>query len=358
MRAEQGLGMLDKVEKLYDAAGFGEIIKPDDLVAIKLHFGERGNTGYIRPQFVRRVVDKVKKSGGNPFLTDANTLYKGSRSNSVDHLHTAIENGFAYSVMGAPLIIADGLTGKEFVTVPINRKRFSEVKIGAAAHHADALITVTHFKGHGLTGFGGVLKNLGMGLGSRSGKMQMHSDLKPNINQEKCTACAKCTNWCPADAITMTPDAAKIDHEICIGCGECTVTCTTEAVEIDWVSTADSIQEKIVEYAEGALLSKKGKCGFMTFLTQVTPDCDCWGYSDAPVVRDIGILASLDPIALEQASVDLVNKESVLNGCCLSGKDNVEDKFKALYPEVNWERQLEYAVELGLGIREYQLISC
>ena len=357
MRAEQGLGLLDKVEKLFDRANLGEFIKQDDLVAIKLHFGERGNTAFIRPPFIRRIADKIKAAGGKPFLTDANTLYKGFRANSVDHLHTAVENGFAYSVVGAPLIIADGLTGKEYIKVPVNRKHFDEVKIGAAAHHADALIAVTHFKGHELTGFGGVLKNLGMGLGARSGKLRMHSDVKPSVKEEKCVLCAKCAEWCPSAAITMKAEAAEIDPAICIGCGECAVTCPNEAIMVDWETTSDAIQEKIVEYTEGVLKPKKGKCGFITFITQVTPDCDCWAFSDAPVVRDIGILAGRDPVALDQACVDLVNREQVLHGSRLSGMGQVEDKFGALFPSVNWQRQLEYAEELGLGARKYELVA-
>jgi len=356
MRARQGQGLLEKVEILFDRAGLPGVISKGDLVAIKLHFGERGNTSYIRPQFVRRVVDKVKALEGKPFLTDANTLYKGSRSNSVDHLHTAIENGFSYGVMGAPLIIADGLTGKEFTKVQVDLKHFEAVNIAAAATHADALIGVTHFKGHELTGFGGVLKNLGMGLGSRSGKLKMHSDVKPKVEEEKCIACGKCQEWCPAGAISLAKKAA-IDSAKCIGCGECTITCQQDAIAINWESATDVIQEKIVEYVMGVLKSKKGKCGFITFITQVSPDCDCWSFSDAPVVRDIGILASLDPVAIDQASADLVNQERVLPGSCLADRGDVQDKFRALYPMVDWQRQLAYAEEIGLGTRQYELIE-
>lgn len=358
MRAGQNQSLLDKVEKLFIKAGLRETVAPGDLVAVKLHFGERGNTGYVRPQFVRRIVDKVKELGGKPFLTDANTLYKGSRSNAVEHLDTAVENGFAYAVMGAPLIIADGLTGKDYVRVPVNRKHFQEVNIGAAAYHADALIAVSHFKGHELVGFGGALKNLGMGLGSRSGKLMMHSDVRPLISPDMCTGCARCGQWCPADAISVKERVSVIDQDKCIGCGECTVTCPAGAIKIDWQADSERVQEKIVEYAEGVLKDKKDKCGFITFVTQVTPDCDCCGFSDAPLVRDIGILASRDPVALDQACADLVNREKVLPGSRLAGKEEAEDKFLALCPGINWRRQLDYAEEIGLGIRNYDLINC
>jgi len=358
MRVGHNQSLLDKVEKLFVRAGFREIIAPENLVAIKLHFGERGNTGYVRPQFVRRIVDKVKELGGKPFLTDANTLYKGSRSNAVDHLQTAVENGFAYAVMDAPLVIADGLTGKEYVNVEINRKHFKEVKIGAAAYHADALIAVTHFKGHELTGFGGVLKNLGMGLGSRSGKLMMHSDVLPVISADKCKGCEKCGRWCPAGAISVRQKVSFIDPGKCIGCGECTVTCPAGAIEIDWRTKPDLAQEKIVEYAEGALKNKNGKYGFITFVNNVTPECDCYGFSNPPLVGDIGILASSDPVALDQACADLVNRENVLPGSRLAGKGDVQDKFRALYPGINWRRQLDYAEEIGLGTKKYELVSC
>lgn len=357
MRAGHKKSLLDKVEKLFDRAGFAEIIEPKDLVAIKLHFGERGNTGYIRPQFIRRIVKRVKELGGMPFLTDANTLYAGSRSNAVDHLQTAIENGFAYAVVDAPLIIADGLTGKDYINVEINRKNFKEVKIGAAAYHADALIAVTHFKGHEMTGFGGVLKNIGMGLGSRSGKQMMHSDVLPSVNPDKCKGCERCSQWCPAQAIGVRDKVSVVDESKCIGCGECTVTCPVQAIDINWKTEPDIIQEKIVEYVEGVLKNKKGKYGFITFITNVSPDCDCYGWTDAPLVKDIGILASRDPVALEQACVDLVNQAAVLPDNRLEGKGDVQDKFRALYPAIDWSRQLSYAEEIGLGTRQYELVK-
>lgn len=357
VRAKRGDSLLEKVEKLFDQAGFGEIIKPKDLVAIKLHFGERGNTAYIRPQFIRRIVDKVKAHGGKPFLTDSNTLYVGSRSNAVDHLQTAIENGFAYAVVNAPLIIADGLSGQDFERVEVNLKHFKEVKIGSAAVHADAMIAVSHFKGHGATGFGGTIKNIGMGLGSRSGKQMMHSDVLPKINPDKCVGCGKCTKYCPADTITLEEGKAFIQEGKCIGCGECTAICPVYAVGINWKTDMDTLQEKMVEYTYGVLKDKQGKAAFINFVTDVSPDCDCCGWNDAPVVGDIGILASTDPIALDQASVDLVNQAQPLKESMLGNEEMGTDKFRALYPTVDWTIQLAYGEKIGLGTRKYRLIK-
>lgn len=359
MRARHGENLLDKVEKLFVRAGMKELIAPKDLVAFKVHFGERGNTGYIRPQFIRRLVNQVKSLGGKPFLTDANTLYVGSRANAVDHLQTAIENGFGYAVVDAPLIIADGLTGRDYVNVPVNGKHFAEVKISSTVYHADALLVISHFKGHELTGFGGALKNLGMGIGSRGGKQMMHSDVLPEVNEEKCRGCAKCEEWCPAGAIAVDQGEgrAQIDARKCLGCGECTITCPHQAIAISWKTEPDVAQEKIVEYALGALKNKQGKAGFFNFVLNVSPDCDCAGWTDASIVRDIGILASLDPVALDQACVDLVNRERGLPESRLAGHEEALDKFGAIWPKANWERQLAYAEEAGLGTRAYNLVK-
>ncbi|KLU60405.1 ferredoxin [Peptococcaceae bacterium CEB3] len=356
LRTKQGQSLVSKLEKLILRAGLTEGIEPKDLVAIKMHFGERGNLAYVRPQYVRRVVDMVKRKGGKPFLTDANTLYVGSRANAVDHLETAFENGFAYSVVGAPVMIADGLNGKDYEAVPVNLKHFKEVKIGSAAVHADALLAVTHFKAHEATGFGGTLKNLGMGLGSRAGKQQQHSDLLPEVDEAICVACGKCAKWCPAQAITVT-HKAHIDHSLCIGCGECTVTCPHKAIAINWKTEPDVIQEKIVEYTAGVLRGKEGKTGFITFVTNVSPLCDCVAWNDVPIVGDIGILASKDPIAIDQAAVDLVNRASGNPHSELGDRYGETDKFRVLFPRVDWNVQLAYGEQVGLGTRQYRLIE-
>jgi len=347
--------LLRKVDRLLTALGVDRLVQKNDLVAIKMHFGEPGNTGYVRAQYVRRVVDRLGSLGAKPFLTDANTLYRGRRANAVDHIQSAVLNGFDFAVAGAPVIIADGLTGHDFVNVPIQGKHFREVKIGSAVVHADALIAITHFKGHEMTGFGGVLKNLGMGCGSRGGKQMMHSDVLPVVNEEKCTGCAKCNRWCPTGAARVENGKNRIDPEKCIGCGECTATCPEQAIAINWKTTPDVIQEKIVEYVMGVLANKSGKAAFISFLTAISPECDCYHWSDAPLVRDLGILASLDPVALEQACVDLVNQEAALPGGRLAGLGPGTDKFRTLYPTVDWERQLAHAQAMGLGTRDYVL---
>lgn len=302
------------------------------------------------------MVDLIKEKGGKAFLTDTNTLYVGTRSNAVDHLETAILNGFDFSVVGVPLIIADGLKGKDYISIPVKLKHFQEVKIASTACLSDFILTVSHFKGANLHGFGGALKNLGMGFGSRAGKLQQHSDVLPYVEENKCKRCRKCITVCPADAITVE-NKAKILEEICIGCAECSVTCPHQAIVMEWKSDLTKIQEKTVEYAAGALYGKADKVGFITFITNVSPVCDCFGWNDVPIVGDIGILASKDPVAIDQAALDLVNHAPGNPESQLGEKYTEKDRFKALYPSVDATIQLVYAEKIGLGSRNYKLID-
>jgi uncharacterized Fe-S center protein len=359
--------LLDKLDILLDRTHLKEKIREKDLVAIKLHFGERGNTAFVRPIFLRRVVDRVKKYKGKPFLTDTNTLYLGSRSEAVSHLTTAYQNGFVYAVVDAPLLIADGLKGNNSTKVRIDKPLFTNVSIAHAIYMADVLISVAHFKGHELSGFGGTLKNLGMGCASREGKLSQHSNISPQVKEKACKGCELCLAWCPQEAISMRPpkseaggkhSIASIDSKKCIGCGECILTCPTSAILIQWNETIPIFQKKMVEYAFGAVQKKKGKALYLNFLTQITPACDCNGFSDTPIVNDIGILSSEDPVAIDQASVDLVNgEEGNRSSKLLSAWNPGEDKFRAVYPEVDWSIQLAYGEEIGLGTREYELIK-
>jgi uncharacterized protein len=350
--------ILSKFNRLMNTAGMNDRMKKRDLVAVKLHFGEMGNTAFIRPVYIRQIIQSIKSIGAFPFLTDANTLYAGTRGDSVHHLTTAIQNGFSYSVVEAPLIIADGLRGRTETAVTIHQKNFKEVYIGTEIVSADALISVAHFKGHELSGFGGAIKNVGMGCASRRGKMEQHSNLSPKIVKKKCVACGECIAHCAQKAITLIEKKAKIDPEKCIGCGECILVCATEAVQIQWSQTIPVFLENMVEYAYGVLKDKTGKTLFINFINAVSPACDCYAYNDAPIVRDIGIVASTDPVAIDQASVDLVNREAALPHTCLQTNTGAgEDKFKGIYPNVEWQLQLDYAEQIGLGSKNYELRS-
>jgi hypothetical protein len=274
----------------------------------------------------------------------------------VHHLTTAIQNGFSYSVVEAPLIIADGLRGRTETAVSISQKNFKKVYIGTEIVNADALISVAHFKGHELSGFGGAIKNVGMGCASRRGKMEQHSNLTPKIIKKKCVACGTCVAHCTQQAITLTDNKAKIDPEKCIGCGECILVCAAEAIQIQWSLSIPVFLENMVEYTYGVLKNKAGKTLFVNFINSVSPACDCYPYNDAPIVRDVGILASIDPVAIDQASVDLVNREAALPHTCLHDNTGAgEDKFKGIYPNVDWRLQLDYAEKIGLGSKKYEL---
>ncbi|MBN1254094.1 MAG: DUF362 domain-containing protein [Deltaproteobacteria bacterium] len=350
--------LLDKVGALLEKVNLPKRIKKRGTVAIKLHFGERGNTAYVRPIFLRRIVEQVKELGGKPFLSDTNTLYGGSRSEAVSHLGTAVEHGFAFSVVGAPIIIADGLVGNAAIKVPIQGKIYQEVSIAHAIYYADSLIVVTHFKGHELTGFGGTLKNIGMGCASREGKLSQHSTLGPKVKRKACVGCGTCVEWCAYGAPQMRDGKAFINPDTCVGCGECIAICPEGAIQIQWNEAAPAFQRKMVEYALGTLKNKDKRTVFLNFVTQVSPYCDCYGYSDAPLVGDVGILASDDPVAIDQASVDLVNAQPG-NSFSTHTKDIPvgADKFRAVHREVDWGIQLAYAEEMGLGMREYKLVT-
>jgi uncharacterized Fe-S center protein len=356
LRTSYRESLVDKLGRLISTSGLEEIVQKRDLTAVKLHFGELGNTAFIRPLFIRKIVEDIKGIGGEPFLTDANTLYAGTRSNAAGHIRTAVRNGFAYSVVEAPIVIADGLRGKSEVRVQIDRKRFKTAYIGSEIARADALISAAHFKGHELAGFGGTLKNIGMGCASRRGKLAQHSTVSPKVKRKRCIGCRECIGHCSQAAISLKDEKAVIDPEKCIGCGECILICPNKAVQIRWNQSIPMFLENMMEYVEGALKNKAGKALFINFITDVTPACDCVPHSDAPVVRDIGIVASTDPVAIDQASVDLVNREPALPGSCLTeNRGPGEDKFKGIYPKVDWAYQFEYAESIGLGSRAYTL---
>jgi len=358
IRAKHSKNLFSKLKTLLNKAGISECVNKRDLTAIKLHFGEKGNAAYIRPVYLRQIVEIVKNIGASPFLTDSNTLYSGARSDAPSHINTAIYNGFSYSSVDAPIIIADGLRGKSDIKIEINQKNLSHVYIGKEIIEADALISVAHFKGHELSGFGGAIKNMGMGCASRRGKLVQHSTLSPKVKKKKCIGCGNCTEHCSQMAISLVDNKAVIDPDKCIGCSECILICPNEAIEIQWNQEVPIFMEKMVEYTSGIIKDKPNKCFYVNFINNISPACDCYPYNDAPIVRDIGIVASCDPVAIDQASVDLVNNEQGIESSCLSSNfEKGADKFKAVYPSIDWEIQLEYAQKIGIGNRNYELIT-
>ncbi len=358
MRARPDRSLLDKVEGLLERMKISASVRTNHLVAIKLHFGELGNCAFLRPVFLRKIAEKVKSAGGQPFLTDTNTLYKGSRSNAVGHLDTAVHNGFDYGSVGCPIIIADGLRGTNGVKVQVPGEVLKEVSIARELLESDSMVVVTHFKLHELSGFGGALKNLGMGGASREGKLVQHSTLAPEVKLEKCKGCKICFDYCPAQAITMNEKKkATVEGRSCIGCGQCIAMCPEGAIEIEWTGDPDLFQKKMVEYACGVLKGKK-KTIFLNFVIDVSPACDCYPCNDAPIVRDVGILASHDPVSIDAASADLVNNEESMPGTAIKHSlGRGKDKFRAVYPHVDWNVQLDHAEKLGLGEREYMLVK-
>lgn len=347
----------EKVKRLFESAGFSRCVHPGDKTAVKLHFGEVGNDGFISPVYVRQVVEKIRTCGGLPFLTDTNTLYLGSRSNAVEHIGTAILHGFDYAVAGAPVIIADGLTGRNIIPVTIGKKHFQDVSIAGDIVSADSMIVLSHFKGHIVSGFGGAIKNLAMGCAAPQGKRDQHH-ARPFTIPEKCTGCAACMKVCPKSSIRVVEKKSVIDHSTCIGCFECMHACPDHAIDIDWETEIPEFMERMVEYAYGAVAAKAGRVGYMNFLIRITPDCDCFPFSDAPIVPDIGILASQDPVAIDAASFDLVNRqEGYKNSLLTTHHECGADKFSGVHANTDGSRQLRYAEELGMGSTAYELIT-
>jgi uncharacterized Fe-S center protein len=357
MRASNKENLFDKISKLLSLAGLNQQVVNGDLTAVKIHFGEKGSSAFIRPIFARRVVEEIKKLGARPFLTDSSTLYPGERKEAISALTCAIENGFGYACVGAPLIISDGLRGVTETEVSVNGQLLKKVYIGSEIVEADSLVCLTHFKCHDLTGFGGAIKNLGMGCASRKGKLVQHSTVAPVVAETDCTGCGICPRSCAHDAIIITGGKAAIDPQKCTGCSRCITVCPAKAINIQWDAAAEMVMRKMAEYAKGAVSGKEGRTVYLSFITQVSPACDCYGHSDAPIVNDIGLCASTDPVAIDQACADLVNGARGNEGSALqSGHEAGGDKFRGCAPEVPWEVQLEHSEQIGLGSRQYELV--
>ena len=360
LRVKGGNSLLDKLEILVKKAGIEQIDFAGKFTAVKIHFGEPGNLAYIRPNYVARLVQFLQKKQARVFLTDSNTLYCGRRSNAIDHLQSAMENGFNPVAVPCPVIIADGVKAIDYREINIDGEYCKTAKIGSAIADADIIVSMSHFKGHEVTGFGGALKNIGMGSASTAGKMEMHSSSQPKIAEKNCTACGQCVKYCAAKAIAVNKQKkAEIDYEKCVGCGQCIAVCQYNAAQVVWDGAADIACCKVAEYTMAAL---KNKTHFhVSFIMDISPDCDCWSCNDAPIVPNIGIAASFDPVALDKACADMVTAAAANIGSCLNvsehGMLQGKDKFKLVHPGTEWKVTLTHAEKIGLGRMEYELIT-
>ena len=359
MRCPVGTSLLEKLDKLLVRAGIEQINFDAQYTAIKIHFGEPGNLSFLRPNFAKTVVDRIKSLGGKPFLTDCNTLYVGRRKDALEHLEAAQENGFSPLSTGCQLIIADGLKGTDDITIPVEGGEYCQTAhIGRAVMDADIFVSLTHFKGHELTGFGGTIKNIGMGCGSRAGKMQMHSEGKPVVMAEECKACKMCSKFCAQDAISYNPEGkASIDHDKCVGCGRCIGVCNFNAIENQSGSDNGILSCKMAEYAKAVVSGRP--CFHVSVVNQVSPYCDCHSENDAAVVPDIGIFASFDMVALDKACIDAVNNACAVPTSMLGQCEHTHDHdhFTNIHPGTDWRRQLSHAEKLGLGTQNYELVT-
>ena len=359
LRADVHENLQQKLTRLMKTAGMGDIDFQDKFVAIKLHFGEPGNLAFLRPNWARTVADFVKERGGKPFLTDCNTLYVGGRKNALDHMDSAMLNGFNPMTTGCQIIIGDGLKGSDEVEVPVVGGEYvKNAKIGRAVMDADVFISLTHFKGHEEAGFGGCLKNIGMGCGSRAGKMEQHNAGKPHVAEKHCIGCGQCRKICAHGAPIITDGKAGIDHDRCVGCGRCIAVCPKNAVQINWDETTINLNRKIAEYTKAVVDGRP--CFHISLVIDVSPNCDCRPENDMAIVPNVGMFASFDPVALDMACVDAVNAQTPLRGSAADdahAKAHVHDHFQRLHPDTNWRSCLEHGEKIGIGTREYELIK-
>ena len=362
LRVPVGTSRLDKLERLIRAAGLGDIDFNRKMTAIKIHFGEPGNLTYLRPNYAKRVADVVKSLGGIPFLTDCNTLYPGRRKNAIEHMDSAYENGFSPFSTGCHVIIGDGLKGSDDVEVPVAGGEYVETaKIGRAIMDADVFISLSHFKGHEATGFGGAIKNIGMGCGSRRGKMEQHASGKPQADPALCVGCRQCAKQCAQDAFSYDGGKAHIDHNRCVGCGRCIAACAFDAISTDDDNAAELLNCKMAEYAKAVV---DGRPSFhINLVLEISPYCDCHPENDVAILPDVGMFASFDPVALDRACVDACLKQNPMPGSLLDdrmhevGFCDHHDHFKNTTPASEWRSCLDHAEKIGLGSQSYELVT-
>lgn len=347
-----------KLARLCLTAGMDKIDFKDKYVAIKIHFGELGNMAHLRPGYARVVADLVKDLGGKPFLTDSNTMYVGSRKNALDHIETAYLNGFTPYSTGCHVLIADGLKGTDDVAVKVEGAEYvKEAYIGRAIMDADIVISLNHFKGHEEAGFGGALKNLGMGAGSNAGKRDMHSAGRPQIDEDACMGCGTCAAHCAHDGPQMQENGKMyINWVNCMGCGRCIDTCPVGAIYHGHSDAIKMLNYKIAEYAKAVV---DGRPHFhITLVRDVSPYCDCHAENDIPIVPDVGMFASFDPVALDLACAEAVNAQPVMPNSKLSRANRPDlDNLTADFPVTEWRTQITHGKKIGLGEDSYNLVK-
>lgn len=362
LRTSPTSNLLDKMERLLKRAGIEQLPLKDSFAAIKIHFGEPGNLAYLRPNYAARMATLLRSLGAKPFLTDCNTLYSGRRANAVDHLQSAMENGFNPISAQCQVIIGDGLKGTDYREIPLNGEYCPAPKIGTAIADADIVISMNHFKGHEQAGFGGALKNLGMGCASVGGKLELHCASQPKIDEASCIGCNICVKHCAHDAVHLNASRkAEIDYAKCVGCGQRVALCQHDGAVMGAEDTSERLNYKIAEYALAVVM---GKPHFhISFIMNVSPECDCWNHNDAAIVPDLGILASADPVALDKACADMVIQAPILHGnnCLATAHEHDDlcgcDKFHLMHPDTDWLAGLRHAEKIGLGTMEYELVK-
>ncbi len=351
-RAKDNKGLMYKFIKLIHHCNI-DWLAENQTICIKTHFGEDGNTTFISPLYIRKVVDFLREKNTYPVIGDTNTLYSGRRQQGATHLQLAIEHGFVYSVVQAPLCILDGLKSNYRRSIDINGRHFREISLAGTMGELDGMIVTSHFKGHPAVGFGGAIKNLAMGLATRKQKQLMHADVKPQYREDKCISCRICQKVCPVNAISWENSVFEIDLDLCIGCAECITSCPTGALKILWNETPDNMSEKLAETALGAVNFLDKKLFYFNFLINITPHCDCFSISDNAIAEDIGILASIDPVAIDKASFDLVSRARKTQNSVIEGKEG--DPFGNLFKDVDPLHQLVHSDRIGLGSLDYEL---
>ncbi len=345
--AEGEQALSEKARKLFQVGEFAGCFRANDFTAVKVHVGEHKNTTYIKAPCLKGLVEELLALKTKPFITDTSTLYTGRRHNAIDHAILAAERGFGVEGLGIPFIPPDGLFGTTEIAVKIAGELDREVLIAADIVRCQSMLSIAHFTGHIAACAGATLKTLGMGCASRKGKMRQHSALKPHVKEDKCMRCGECHRYCPADAITLDKVQAHIDKDKCIGCAECVAVCRFDAIAYDWQQENDTLQKSVAEHALGVVKGKEGRVAFFNFVMSVTKDCDCFDRPDMPrIVEDIGILASTDPVAIDKAAIDLVEKRG---GKALP--ELIGD------PKLDWHTQIAHAVKIGLGSDKYKLVD-